>query len=407
MRTRYPIWIGAILFILAVAFIIGLTLANYQLVLDAPGGNDFLPRWMGARYWLLDGVNPYDEEVSEAIQVAMYGHPARIKEDVVQFAYPLPSILIFAPYGLLPFTIARAVWMTTIELCLLGLVVVGMRAAQWRPRTVITAALMLFSVIWYHGLRSVIVGQIAVITALFMVGALLAIVRRNDALGGLLIALSIVKPQMSYIFIPYVLVWTISRRRWGLLAWTLVALGAFVGISLFLMPDWPFRWLAQVMEYPNYTSSPGSPILVIASALPRYAPIITNVLGGALVVYMLVEWVLAWGKDERWFFWTATLTIVVTQLLTFASATTNFVVLILPLIMIYKTWFARWPKAATWAFGISLAVLALGEWLLFLVTIEGRQESPLMHLPLPILTFFGLLWIRWWTIRSNHFSGVA
>jgi hypothetical protein len=55
---------------------------------------------------------------------------------------------------------------------------------------------------------------------------------------------------------------------------------------------------------------------------------------------------------------------------------------------------------------ISLAALAVGLWALFLATVEGNQESPLMYFPIPLLSLLGLWWIRWWVQRRSRAAGV-
>ena len=52
------------------------------------------------------------------------------------------------------------------------------------------------------------------------------------------------------------------------------------------------------------------------------------------------------------------------------------------------------------AAGAEAESLFLGLWALFLATVEGNVESPLMYLPVPFLTLFGLWWIRWWAVRA-------
>ncbi|HNB54970.1 MAG TPA: hypothetical protein PK530_23675, partial [Anaerolineales bacterium] len=52
---------------------IGLTIFNYRFAVQNPGGNDFLARWMGARFWLKEGISPYDPQVSLATQQMIYG----------------------------------------------------------------------------------------------------------------------------------------------------------------------------------------------------------------------------------------------------------------------------------------------------------------------------------------------
>ncbi len=65
----------------------------------------------------------------------------------------------------------------------------------------------------------------------------------------------------------------------------------------------------------------------------------------------------------------------------------------------FAEWSRRWGRPGVWATGATLAALGLGLWALFLVTVEGNQESATMYFPVPILSLLGLWWIRWWVQR--------
>ena len=174
------------LIISVIAVLIGLTWANYRFAQQNPGGNDFLARWMGAHYWVVDGISPYDERVSLASQQAIYGHPADISqgEDKNHFVYPLHSMLFFAPFGPLDYTLARALWMTLLEVSLFLLAIVSIRLADWRVSPLKSIALILFTLLWYHGVRTVIIGQFAGLNALIIALALLLIMRKQDFVAG-------------------------------------------------------------------------------------------------------------------------------------------------------------------------------------------------------------------------------
>ena len=171
MQRTSPM-IRGFVFVAAIVFLVALTVANYRYSVDSPGGNDFLARWNGARFWLVEGTSPYEPEVSQTAQELIYGRPAVREqgEDVAHFVYPLPSMLFFGPFGLLQYNVARAIWMTILEIGLPLLAILGIRLTRWKPSRWMLVLTLLFSVLWYHGLRSVIVGQFAVIEALLMIG---------------------------------------------------------------------------------------------------------------------------------------------------------------------------------------------------------------------------------------------
>lgn len=390
------------LLFLTLAVLIGLGFANYQFSLLSPGGNDFLARWVGAHYWVVKGVNPYDPQVSLAAQEMIYGRladPAK-GEDIAHFVYPLPAMIFFAPFGLLPYPIARAVWMTLLEISLPLLVLIGVELARWKPSRKLLAFLMIFSVVWYHGFRSVIVGQFAVIEALLMAAVLLSIQRRQDSLAGVLLALSISKPQMSVLLIPFVLLWAARSRRWELIMWTLGAMTTLVVVSLALINDWPLLWLRQLIEYSDYTFNP-TPVSILAGVIPVASRALTYGLTTLLLVYLLWEWVQAMGKGDRWFQWTSALTIVLTNLIPLRTATTHYVVLLPALCLIFCAWDERWGKKGIVLIIFSLSVILIGLWALFMISVEGAIENEIMYLPLPILSLLGLWWSRWWIVRVS------
>ena len=147
LRSAFGIVLTLLLICLVVA---GLTYANFNFSNLYPGGNDFLARWNGARYWLVEGISPYDERVSRDTQQKIYGHvadPAK-GEDKNHFVYPLPSMLFFGLFGLLDYPLARALWMTALELSLIGLAIVGLRLADWKvPRMEGNDSYIVFTVV--------------------------------------------------------------------------------------------------------------------------------------------------------------------------------------------------------------------------------------------------------------------
>jgi len=379
--------------------VVALGFVNYRFSSQFPGGNDFLARWVGARFWMRQDASPYDPQVALAAQQLIYGRPAGSGEDIANFVYPMPAMVFFAPFGLLDYTLARAIWMTLLELGLPLLGYLGLSISGWRPGRLMRVVLLLFPVIWYHGMRSVIVGQFAVLEAVLMIGALLAIQRREDAVGGILLGLSIAKPQMPVLLIPFVLLWAASARRWSVVIGALGSIGVLIGGFVLLLPTWPMQWLQQLIEYPSYTEL-GPPVSILTSLLPRGAGAAAIVLGGTALIYLFWEWAQAIGKPDRWFQWTCALTIVITNLVAIRTATTNYVVILPALYLVFAVWDARWGSGGRSLVLGALAVLLVGLWLLFASTVAGNVESPVMYLPVPVAALIGLWWIRWWAVRE-------
>lgn len=387
-----------------VAVFIGLTFFNYRFSVQNPGGNDFLVYWIGARYWLKEGISPYSEEVRVATQEMILGRPPQAGDAENLFVYPLYSMLFFAPFGLIDFVVARALWTTLVEITLVVLAFLSMRVAGWRVSAGKAALIVVFCMIWYHGFRNLILGQYAAVNALLIVCVLMLIQKKQDIPAGILLALTSSKPTMVFLLIPFIILWAFSTRRWGIIQGALGGIIFLFLATLALMPDWPVQWVYRLLDYPTATEYTllDSPLSYLANLMPGIAGTLNPVLHVLAGLYLLIEWVFAWGKDFKHFFWTAGMTIVMTNLIAYRTATTNYVILIPFLFLIFRIWEYRWKAMGTVAVWATLLVLLVGLWTLFITTVRGNLEAPIMYLPLPFFCLFGLWWVRWWAMRPER-----
>lgn len=88
---------AVVAFLLVALFLLQSYLIYSLFTSQIPSGNDFYSRWRGTRALLLEGKDPYSEEVTLEIQKGMFGRPARGDEDRVAFAYPLYVSLFILP----------------------------------------------------------------------------------------------------------------------------------------------------------------------------------------------------------------------------------------------------------------------------------------------------------------------
>ncbi len=358
-------------------------------------------RWAGARAWLVDGHSPYDPQVSQATQTMVYGRPSAPKqgEDPLYFAYPLTAMVFFAPFGLLPYAAARAVWMTLLEMLLPALALIGVRLAGWRTPAGVMALVMVFAILWYHGFRAIVFGQFAVVAAVLIAGALLAVQQGHDLWAGILLALAMTKPQLAVPVTLFVLLWALVARRWLLLTSILLAQAALLAGSLALMPDWPLQWLRQLVDLRLYGIAKPA-VWTLTAVAPRARTWVALGVAAVLVLYLLWEWSRALGKDARAFVWTTWMTLTVTTLIAVPGSTGNDVILLPALCGLCAVWVQRWARGgAALALGMIL-LLGFGPWLAFLLAPSGGTEGPVLILTAPVVTLVGLWWSRWWWLRS-------
>jgi len=395
--------LGAVFVIATVILIlVGLTYFNHRFTAQNPGGNDFLSRWVGTRLFFTRGWNPYSDRVTQEIQELAYGRPAAPDEDQMLFVYPLYTILVIAPYAFFgEYALARALWMTSLQAMLVALVFMGFSLSRWRPPRWLLVMVLLFALLWYHGLRPVINGNPSVVVAVLITTAFLLIRSEQDAAAGFLLALSTIKPQMVILLILFILLWAGSVKRWTLV-WSFLGslILMIVGASL-LIPGWLVQNITQVLSYPQYTL-PGTPGAIFAHWLPG----IGNQLGWLFTVLsasaLIVEWRAALRKDFSWFYWTACLTLTLTNLIGIRTATENYVAMFPSLLLVLAVWDERWNRIGRWLVMTSLIILFVGLWVVFLNTVQtGDQplQDPVIFFPLPIFLWISLYWVRWWAIH--------
>ncbi len=406
-RSTLPV---LVLVLIALAAFAGLTWMNAQFARQNPGGNDFLPRWIGARFFLTRGWSPYSEMTTQAIQEEIFGRPARPDEDQSLFVYPLYSLLVIAPYAVVgDYATARALWMTTLEFSLVLIVVLSLRVTGWRLRGLSLAGLLLFAALWYHGIRPIINGNPTVLCALFITAGFWLIREGRAATGGAFLALASIKPQIVALLIPYALIWSASTRRWRLFWGIIGSLAIFVIGAMMLIPDWLAQNLRQVTAYPGYTV-PGTPRAIFE----LWWPGIGDAMGWALTFVLAAITAIEWWRSRRGdfysFAWAASLTLVLTQWIGIQTDPTNYIVLFFPLILTFTAWEGQWGRAGRAAAFVSLAVLFIGLWALFLATVEygaQPQQHPIMFFPLPLFTLVGLYLGRTWAVSTLRDSEKA
>ena len=359
-----------------------------------PGANDFYPRWKGAQLYWQDGTDPYSQTATEAIQLGIYGRLATEGEDQVLFVYPFYTVFLLWPLVNLDYAWVQAIWLVMVQFSLIGGVIATLRLLGWQQPPWLLAVTLLWAVIMYNSTRTIILGQFAGPIFLCSAGSLLALKHDQDVLAGALLSLTTLKPQMSYLIIPALLLWAVWHQRWRFAAGFAGAMALLAGLSFLLLPSWLTSFIDQVRFYPAYTVTP-SPLRVITGTFfPQLGQPVEYVLIGVLLLVMLWQW---WQLRQEAavtpkFLFIIGLTLIVTNSIIVRTATTNYVIMYIPLFLLLNTIRQRWRSGNVWVAGLLLALL-IGTWALFLSTIQGDFEHPVTYLPLPFGLLLGLVWL--------------
>lgn len=384
---------------------------------QVPSGNDFYSRWSGTRALLLEGKDPYSEEVTLEIQRGMYGRPARGDEDQVAFAYPLYVSLFILPLAFLPYPQAQALWLSGLVFLTLATVIITLTTFNGKPSPIGLLALSLWCLLFYPMARSIVLGQFTVVVLTFAALSLWSMQRGRDFLAGCSLALATIKPQMVFLLIPFLLLWALLWRRYRILGGFLTAMGVLLLLPSFLLPTWIPSFLIGLNKYQTYTSAytgGRSPLRIffdfsLPSSLSFGATLLISLLLGG---YMIYEWVQALRERED-IFQTIFLTIIITLLLPVQTGTTNQVLLLPLFLLLFQGLRQRYNLAPLFTLLLQ-AILLLGPWMLFILTLGpakadqlGRLEHPIMFVCLPMAALIAFLVTRRGWLSSSAIGGCS
>ena len=345
-----------------------------------PGISDFYSRWAGARALLLEGRDPYSIEVTTEIQAVIGVDPLQTGKG--GFAYPLYVLFLFWPLVYLPYDWVQAIWMVTLQWVAVATVVGLLRLERWRLSSVGLAGLFLGTLFFYPVARTIFLGQFTLHVTLFLVAALWALQRGRDGWAGVCLAATSIKPQMVVFIVPWLVLWAAKRRRWRLVWGLLAGGGGLLLASMALFPRWPISFLEDVQRYSGVAGGRNLLMVLVGLVWPGGSEGVRYGLAGLLLLAMLAAWRRGWQDGGKSFLRAIYWAILVSLLVPFQTGSTNQVMLLIPLFAwlrrALKQWWGRWVL-------IGVCGLLVALWALFLGTIQGEWENPVMFLPLPLL----------------------
>jgi hypothetical protein len=155
-----------------------------------------------------------------------------------------------------------------------------------------------------HAIKS---GQITILVLIGCVGFLIMINNKKDFLAGILASLVLVKPQLLYLFLLSILLWSIYKHRYYVIVGIASAILGSLVFSMIFTPNIIAQYVAMVKEYPLnlwMTSTLGASLRGLFGEEKYYLQFIPSLLGTLwLCVYFY--------RDRKDFNWHSSLPLVV------------------------------------------------------------------------------------------------
>ena len=227
-----------------------------------PRGNlsDLYPRWLGARELLLHGRDPYSPEVTREAQIGFFGRPLDPDRPGGRnyqqgFYYPVYVVFFVAPTIRLPFEVVRKGFFWV----LLGLTVVSiplwLRVVGWPAPMWVQASLAIFTIGSLPVTQGLKLEQMTLLVAALVAVALALLVADRPIAAGVALALATIKPQLVWLLLLWLLIWTLAdwRRRYRWAASFLLTMAILWAASEWYLPHWVSRFWQAIREYRSYT----------------------------------------------------------------------------------------------------------------------------------------------------------
>jgi hypothetical protein len=374
-----------------------------QYVRVQPAEKDFLVPWLGARTFLQYGDSPYSDPATQRAQILYYGRLAISGQDPLVLWLPFPVELFYFPIALVnDYVLARAIWMTCLEIALVALAFLSLRLTGWKPGRIFLPVILLFPLLWVYGAFSLESGSAAGFIALALVGFLLALRNERDELAGGVLILLVSSARFTGVLVFFIFWWIIYQRRWRILWGFLMGLAVLMGLAFLFLPGWFMPYLSGLLSH--FANNFGFTTTGIFTTLsPVVGQRLSWILSAVLLLVLFFEWGNTLAKDFRAFLWMVSLTVSVTPLLGIPMVPKEYLILIVPLMLFLALLGERRPWLKRWGVpGIVLLILG-GLWSLTFALVKANAYVILFNiliLVLPVLLVVGLYWMRWWFIHT-------
>lgn len=394
MRNTRNIFIILALLFLITAVGGGLIWANMNFIQHTPGGEEFIVPWKAIRNFSMEGITPYGELTTLNIQTMIYKRPLLPGQYPYRVNLPFFMLMLFLPFGWFSdLTIARSIWMVFLEVGLIGVVLLSIRLARWRPHWFFLVIILLFSIFWLPTVAMFLTGSSIGLQALVIFGALRALELGSDEFAGSMAALSLLNIEATGAVFVVLVAWAFSTQRWRFLGGIGMMLAVLIGISFLLMPLWPLPFFGAAFSNLQSSALPSTYGLFVGW-MPGIGKRLAQMLAVAALAIFFLELRAVRGKNVRWLFWTVCLIAAITPLLGI-SYPTGLLAFTLPgILLVVSVMAQRWGG---FGFGGSLIVLAglfLGLW--------GAQEKGYTSVFVffyPLTLVLLLYWVRWGAVR--------
>src|SRR5215212_846613 len=413
--------LAVLLFILVV-----ILSANIALARVLPGGEWFFMRWSGARAFLIEQINasrgvkggrvmpeggavlliqqvqPYGSEIARRTQQVAYDRMAFADEYTYVLNDPFYIVLLYIPLAFIrDFALARGIWMLLSEAALIGATLLALNLSEWQPPRWLYILLLGYGLFHYFSFDALFTSTPAAIFIFIYLSILVALRAHSDELAGVLLSLVAYQWEVGGLFVLFVFVFVFANHRWGVLAGFGMSLFVLLVVSFLTDSGWGLPYIRAVLSdwYRSANLNFGH---IFARWFPNSKIPAGQIVSIGLGIILFIEWLGSVEAHFRRVVWTAALSLAVTPLMGMAMFPSNYVVLILPFILILALIWERWRRyqvARIVLVFLFVVLIPFGLYMRTVLIYDPLITDILVVLP-PIAAVAGLYWMRWWVLHA-------
>jgi hypothetical protein len=421
------------LIVLSAALALYIYLANIL-----PGGEWFFLRWsavraflgeqadtsMGLKGWrvmpdgepvlLVKQIEPYSTTIAQRVQQIVYGRNAFANEYRYVLNDPFYIVLLYTPLVIIPeflnwifpsanigFGFARGIWMLISEVALVFTVLFSFRLSEWEPPRWLYVCLFGFGLLSFFSLNALITASPVILLNLLYLGVLLALHSYYDELAGALLFLAAYQWEVGGLFFVFMLIFVFANRRWNVLGGLGMSLFILLVVSFLANPGWGLPYIRAVLSN-LYQSANFNLGHILLGWFPDTRFSIGAVVSILVIAIVFIESLGAVQAQYRRIVWVASLALAAMPLTGLAMFPSNYVVLILPLVLFLALVWERWVRRRTF---VSVLIMIVALFVPFGLYMESLLDyapfyTELLSVLPPVAMIIALYWMRWWAVRS-------
>lgn len=346
----------------------------------------------------------YGGSIARRIQQTVYSRNAFPSEYKYILSDPFYITLLYTPLALISnFSTARGIWMLVAEVALVLSVLFSYRLSEWNPPLGLNIILIGFGLFSFFSLNALLTASPVIFLNLLYLGVLLALRSNADELAGALLFLTAYQWEVGGLFFLFIVIFTFSNRRWSVLAGFGMSIVVMLIISFLIDPGWGLPYFRAVLS--NLMQGQALSLGTILSGWFPDVPFpMGRVVSILIAAIVFIESLGAVNAPFRRSVWVASLALAAMPLAGLAIFPANYVVLILPLILVISLIWERWPRGRFIGVIFVLFVALLVPFYLYAETVivYAPFYTNLLYVLPSVAMIIALYWMRWWVLHPSR-----